>query len=294
MKSFTYQNRRKKDYFEGWYTRLVNKEKDINYAVIFAITKNEKDPHAFIQFYDGIKLTNTYYRFDLSEFSFENNTARIGDNSLSPSQLQLETKDVSISVEFLETIKLDKYLGVDSAMSYMKYFPLVCFQEVNFMNGLYEGVINNVNQKGTIYMEKTYGYKFPKKWIWIQGNNFDTEINLSMSCGYIPIFGLYQKGFFAVISYKGKTHQFGSYNLSRIKITLQENGVKVIIRKRRYKLVIEVLDNNPVKLVGPTDKGNMNLEVLESINATGVVTLYKGKNRIVQSKGTHIGFENMY
>ena len=37
MKSFTYQNRRKKDYFEGWYTRLVDIENNINIAVIFAL-----------------------------------------------------------------------------------------------------------------------------------------------------------------------------------------------------------------------------------------------------------------
>ena len=65
MKSFTYQNRRKKDYFEGWYTRLVDIENNINIAVIFALTKNELDPHAFIQVYDGVELTNKYFRFDI-------------------------------------------------------------------------------------------------------------------------------------------------------------------------------------------------------------------------------------
>ena len=111
MKSFTYQNRRKKDYFEGWYTRLVDIENNINIAVIFALTKNELDPHAFIQVYDGVELTNKYFRFDIREFSFSNEVS-IGDNLLSPSNLKLDVDNYKIDVVFENKFQLKSILGL--------------------------------------------------------------------------------------------------------------------------------------------------------------------------------------
>jgi len=298
MKSFTYQNRRKKDYFEGWYTRLVDIENNINIAVIFALTKNELDPHAFIQVYDGVELTNKYFRFDIREFSFSNEVS-IGDNSLSPSNLKLDVDNYKIDVVFEKQVPIKKYLGFDSAMSYLKLFPLVCFQEVNIIDGKYKGSIQikDVIDKsiGNIYMEKTYGYKFPKKWIWIQGNHFNSNLKLSFSVGYIPLLGKYRKGFFAVLHSEGKEYRFGSFNLSRIKINKKtDEKVEIIIRKGRYKLLIEATTKNPIILVGPVDGGEMILEVFESINSNVVVKLYKKSKLICSGTDNLAGFEYMY
>lgn len=298
MKSFRYQNKKTKNYFEGWYTRLVDKSQNINIAIIFAITKNEKDAHSFIQVYDGVKLTNTYYRFAESDFSYINNEARIKNNVLSPSKLQLDVGNTNIDVTFNNTMKIKKHFGFQSAMSYMKHFPLVCFQEVNILDGQYSGQITSdkksVKTSGSLYMEKTYGYKFPKKWMWIQGNHFDQEVLLSLSVGYIPILGFYQKGFFAIVSHNEKEYRFGSFNLAHIKIDKTNDIITVTVKKRRLKLIVEIINQDPVKLVGPIDKGEMVLDVFESINATATVTLFKGKKQLFKTKGTHIGFEDMY
>lgn len=298
MNSFTYQNKRKKDYFEGWYTRLVDTKNNINLAVIFALTKNELDPHAFIQVYDGVGLTNKYFRFDIRDFSF-NGKVIIGDNTLSPSNLKLNVDNYKFDVIFDKIIPIKKYLGFDSAMSFLKMFPLVCFQEVNIIDGLFEGFIQindiEVESKGEVYMEKTYGYKFPKKWIWIQGNHFENDLKLSFSVGYIPLLGKYRKGFFAILHNNNKEYRFGSFNFSRIKINKKtDEKVEIIIRKRKYRLVIEATTKNPIILVGPIDGGEMVLEVFESINSYLDVKLYKKSKLVCSGIDKLSGFEYMY
>ena len=141
MNTFEFRNLKKKNYFEGWYQRLVDEDKNINYAIIFAITKNELDPHAFIQVFDGVKNESKYYRFESSDFYYLKDTVFIKDNFLSLNSLYLKTNDLEISVLFSELRKLKKRFFNNSAMSFLSRFPLECFQEVITMDGLFNGEI---------------------------------------------------------------------------------------------------------------------------------------------------------
>lgn len=298
MKTFQFQDKKKTNYFEGWYTRLVDQEKGINYAFIFALTKNADDPHAFIQIYDGVKLTNTYLRFESSDFSYQDGVVRIGENILSLEKLYVVNGGFEVSVSFKEKVFLDKHLGFRSAMSFMSLFPLVCFQEVNINDGLFSGIYKDENEtyriKGKLYMEKTYGHRFPKEWVWIQSNHFDKDVSISVGLGLIPLFGKLRKGYFGIIRYQKKDYRFGIYNFSKVEV-LEENGNRVLLfKKRKYSLRVEVEDKDPVTLVGPSEKAVMNLDVFESINATCKVRLTKGKEVLVESNGKYVGFENMY
>lgn len=75
---------------------------------------------------------------------------------------------------------------------------------------------------------------------------------------------------------------------------MKEDIYKLRFKKRSYSLEIEVQNVDPVLLVGPKAHGEMSLDVLESINATGTLTLKKGNKTIVQTYSSHIGFEQMY
>ena len=54
MNTFEYRNLKKKNYFEGWYQRVTDENNNINYSIIFAITKDENDSHSFIQIFDVV------------------------------------------------------------------------------------------------------------------------------------------------------------------------------------------------------------------------------------------------
>lgn len=299
MNTFEYRNLKKKNYFEGWYQRLVDEDKNINYAFIFAITKNETDPHAFIQIFDGTKNISKYYRFDITDFYYSKDTVFIKDNYLSLNSLYLKTKDFEISVLFTELKQLKKRFWNNSAMSYLSSFPLECYQEVVVIDCSFEGeiVVDDlpVHITGKSYLEKTYGTKFPKKRIWIQGNHFNKDVSLSFSYGIVPFLKRKIKRFITIINYNDKEYRFASYNLSRVKIINQtKSQVEILIKKRRYRLIINVMLIEPIKLIGPGDEGYMNLEVFESVNSLATLTFYKGRKIIFDTMGRSVGFENMY
>ena len=172
MNTFEFKNKKNKNYFEGWYLRVVDETKNVNFAFIFAVTKDIEDPHAFIQVYDGVALTNKYHRFNIEDFHYLKDTVYIKDNYLSLEKMYLKVEGIEIKIDIQNIVKINKKGKNNSAMSYMAKFPLECFQEVNIIDGQYSGelIIDNETKSisGKTYMEKTYGSKFPEKWIWIQ------------------------------------------------------------------------------------------------------------------------------
>lgn len=299
MKTFQYQNRKKKNYFEGWYQRITDENNNVNYAFIFAITKNESDPHAFIQVFDGVKNENTYYRYEISDFYYSKDTVFIKENYLSLNSMHLKTEDLEISVLFNESTYLNKHFRTNSAMSYISKFPLECFQEVVTIDGYFKGeliVDNNLKHiSGKSYLEKSYGSKFPNKWIWIQGNHFNKDVSLTFAHGLIPLFKWKVKGFMTILNHNGKEYRFASYNFAKMKIIKRTiSQVEIVIKKGRYKLLINAKLVKPVKLVGPSENGVMDLKVFESINSLATLTFTKGRKVIFDTMGRSVGFENMY
>jgi len=299
MKNFEFKGKKKQDYFEGWYTRILDLDNNINIAVIFAVTLNSDDPHAFIQVYDGVALTNTYFRYDIGLFKVVGDKIEIGSNSISPNHLTCINDSIKLEVTFSKQVQVQKYLGFQSAMTFLSKFPLQCFQEVIFMDGDFEGkcVIKDQSTdiKGSLYMEKTFGDRFPKSWIWIQGNQFPIDVNISISFGLIPIMKRTINGFFAIVQHNQKEYRFGTYNFSKFKILENiDNGLKLKIYNRKYTLYVDLNVQDPVTLVGPSDDGNMNLEVYESINSVATIRLFRKKVLLFESSGSYIGAENMY
>jgi len=66
-----YHGRLGKNYFEGWYFKLVNQAKDRSFAFIPGIffSPRQKHQHAFIQLVDGMKKTYSYERFSVQDFA---------------------------------------------------------------------------------------------------------------------------------------------------------------------------------------------------------------------------------
>ena len=132
MKTFKYQNKKSKNYFEGWYLRFTDQESSQNYAVIFAITKNVVDPHCFIQVFTQYDKECLYVRYPNSAFSFDDisNTISIMDNKMSISKLTVNEHNISIDLTLSDHSFLTKNDKPVSAMSFLQHFPLECFQEV--------------------------------------------------------------------------------------------------------------------------------------------------------------------
>jgi len=299
MKTFKYRNLRKKNYFEGWYQRITDENNNLNYAFVFAIIKDEKDPHAFIQVFDGIKKSSKYYRYKIEDFHFSNDTLFIKKNYLSLNSMAVKTKDLEISILFSNSIPLKTWFGTNSSMSFLSKLPLECFQEVITIDGTFSGnlIINNslTNIGGKTYLEKTYGSKFPLKWIWIQGNHFDKEVSLSFSVALVPVLKRNVKGFITILIYKGKEYRFTSYNFSKIKVISNDYPwIEILITKGKYELKMRVKVVDSLKLIAPSKTGSMNLKISESINSLASLEFKKGNKMIFVTSGKYVGCENMY
>lgn len=298
MDTFSYQNKLSFDYFEGWYMRFTDEVNDLHYAIIFGVTKEVSDPHSFIQIYDGTNLTNNYYRYDVDDFSYSNDTVYIKNHFLSKDSLYIKEDNIEINL----LVKEQKFLAGKknkSAMSFLVNFPLECFQDVIYMDALFNGEVilkdKLINTSGKAYMEKTYGTKFPRKWIWLQSNHFNKEVSFSFAHGIIPVFKFEKKGFFAILHHNSKEYRFASYNLSRLKIIEKsDTNLVFVIKKRRYRIEVSAQILKNVVLVGPSNNGLMNLDVHESINSLMHIRFTKGRKVIFETLGRNVGIENMY
>lgn len=281
MRKFGYQDKKSKNYFEGWYFRFTN---EVNYAIIFAITKNEDDPHAFVQLFSDSMDECVYERFDISEFSFSNGIVRIGGNALSLNKVYLNIENMEIDLKFTQKNPMTK-----SAMGYLSNAPLDCFQEVILLDGFAKGTINSKSVKGVIYIEKTYGNKFPKRWIWLQSNHSENNSKISFSVGYIPFFSFTVKGWLLVVSYNLERINF--HSLAGASLKYITDGF--IVKSRRYKVIVHYANSKMTKIVGPSKKAKMELDVYESLTATASIQIYRDGLLVFEDNYTNVGFENM-
>lgn len=281
MQKFAFQGIKTKNYFEGWYFRFTN---NVNYAFIFAITNNTEDPHAFIQVFNENMEECNYKRFDLSLFHFTNDEVHIGENLLSLQQVKIHIDDFNLDLAFDKTELLEK-----SSMGYLSKAPLDCFQEVIMLGGHASGMLNNQEVDGTIYIEKTYGNKFPKRWIWLQSNHSKNDSSISFSVGYIPFFKLLVKGWLLVLKTEKFDLSFHSLDGSSLKIGVND----LIIKSFNYKVIIQYNQAQTIQLVGPKVKAHMSLDVFESLTSTATVSVYKKKQLIFQDNYSNVGLERM-
>lgn len=218
MKRFALQNKKKHNYFEGWYVRVFDAGANINLALIFAKTHFHKDPHAFIQIFDGTAGTNRYLRLPIDAFNYQDETVMIGKQTLSPSHIHISEQDVSIDVQIIQPVDL----GDKSAMGPLLALPLECYQEVIFMDARLRGTVRFGSktyhlEQAQSYMEKTYGRKFPVRWFWLQANRFDQNVSISLAGGKVPTLFFKKFGFFMILRLQEKTHLFATYNFAKLK-----------------------------------------------------------------------------
>ena len=296
MNPFTFKKRKNKNYFEGYYIRVIDESKRFNKAFIFGVTYYKEDPHAFIQLVDGDNNSTKYYRFDVSEFSYDKTTVYFKDNHLSLDHIYIKTEDFFIEGNIKNHVTIEKFLGSNSAMSFMHMFPMKTYQEVVYQQATFEGTYKDQNTyqlNGISYMEKTYGHKFPPDWIWIQSNTFNQDILLSCSIGHTKIFGFNALGYVVSLIHNNEEIRFATYKRNKIHID-RSNGLVITLTNKKHKLIINATHIDPITLLGPIDDGEMVREVYESITSEVEITLYENNELQLQSKGRLVGMENMY
>ncbi len=285
-----------KNYFEGWYFKLVDAGMNHAFAFIPGVFFNTvpENSHAFIQVVDGTGITNRYNRYPVTAFSADRKTfsLSVGGGTFGRRGISFnpesDTAAVKGEVIFSNHMAWPDSLLNPGSMGFYNYIPkMQCYSQVCSMDFDLEGALEIDGKQidfsgGKGYIEKNWGAAFPYSWVWVQCNHFaGADASFSCSLGHIPFFTGSFKGFLVGLYVGGTFYEFSTMNRSRAEVARKENDLALRFEGRRHTLQIEcetdsehfILLNGPrgdkmIPLVRENLQGRIGLELREKSGKT--------------------------
>jgi len=306
-----FQGRNQKDaYFEGWYYRTVSADHQISLAIIPGISKNRKDPHAFIQVLfthvseSGEPILDTFYhRYALDDFHFIDNPFSISlkENSFSLTGIHLnenENPSVQGTLTFGAIQPIHSNILSPNIMGFFGYVPrMECYHGIVSMKHAISGniQINGIKvdfNQGVGYIEKDWGRSFPSAYVWLQANHFDSNsTSLMMSIATIPWLGFSFKGHIVSLIHEGREHRFATYNGSRIlRKTITDSELEVIFKKGKWQLKVRAFSTPSKVLIAP-NMGVMDHKIKEGMSGRVELELYEKDHLVLKESSDNAALE---
>lgn len=299
----------KKNYFEGWYYKMVSADGTCSVALIPGISLNEQHSHSFIQVfvtYANVDLKTIYVEFDKDDFKVSDHpfALSIQKNTFAEHgvDISIENNDLNIQgkLKFSENTKIETSLFSPSIMGFFSFFTFMeCYHGVVSMSHVLEGNLT-IDGKfvdfngGKGYIEKDWGKSFPREYVWMQSNHFrNTGTSFMFSEAIIPFKAFHFNGLIVSLIVDAQEYRFATYNGS--KVTSKEikiNSVFYEIRKGKLKLIVNALNEKTISLSSPKN-GAMIQSIKEGLSGIIKLQLYENENLIYEDTGTHAGLEIM-
>ncbi len=271
-----------KNFFEGWYYKIVDKKNNYKLAIIPGISygNSHDEHHSFIQIFNGKDIKFDYLSYDVEDFKYNNNKFRICINSnifsLENINISINNKDININgnMIFKNIVKWPDSIINPGSMGFYNYLRFMeCYSQVCVMNGSVVGElnINGINVDftgGKVYIEKNWGSSFPKSWIWIQSNFFkNRKASVTCSVATIPFPIRDFTGFLIGVTLENQFYSFTTINHSKINISSLGDDVILTATKKNLKLTLRTYSNpeNFLTLKAPNN-GSMTASVNETIS----------------------------
>ena len=295
---------KKKEYFEGWYFKIIDRSLEHALAVIPGVSLGE-DGHAFIQVLDSRRSQVHYLRYDLDSFRYSEKgfEVEIGGNRFSDKGIFLDIdRDglrISGELSFENVVKFPKSVLRPGIMGPYSFVPFMeCYHGIV---NIHEEVVGALSIGGELvdfsggfgYVEKDWGRSFPESWVWLQSNHFgEDRVSLMFSTAKIPWRGKFFVGFLSFLRVDSRVFLFASYTGARVRSLSYAGGVlRVVVEDRSYILEIEGVHSKGGVLKAPKN-GLMDREVLESISAKVRVRLSRRSGGVVyEGEGSNTGLE---
>lgn len=294
---------RQRNYFEGWYFKVVNHTETKAFAFIpgIAISKTG-EKHAFIQVLDGKELTASYHKFEHNRFIPDPDKFRIviHDNIFSDKELQINLPSLKANLQFSGNIPWPNTWYSPGIMGPYTFLPFMeCYHGIISMDHILSGQIEVDDEivdfrNGRGYIEKDWGKSFPSAYIWLQSNHFSQPgISVKVSVAKIPYLGYSFVGFIAGIWLDNQLIQFTTYNQSSLrKSAIDAEKVELVMENKSFRLEILVRREAATALASPI-LGLMDGRIEESMKAFVEVTLIDRKSgkSIFNDIGRNAGLE---
>jgi tocopherol cyclase len=278
----------KKEYFEGWYYKLIDQSRKTVFAIIpgISIGKNKADAHAFIQVINAVTGKTDYFRFPFDAFSADKSKVdvRIGDNHFTNSglevNLQNETTTLTGQLRFHHIEKYPTSFFHPGIMGPFSFVPnMECYHGVVNIRHTISGTLEYNKTPlemtgGEGYIEKDWGTSFPQSWIWLQANHFETQnASFMFSIARIPWLSKTFTGLISFLRTDAGFFTFATYNRSKVqRVKMDGNQIEVILTSPKHRLSFLAQYAKGGILKAPKN-GLMLREIEESITAEVQVTL---------------------
>ena len=299
---------RRRNYFEGWYFKIVDRTEGSAFAFIPGISMAaDGTKHAFIQVLDGKRCTAAYHRFDADAFqpSSENFHVQLADNQFSTTNLTLNLPNISGTLTFKNPTPWPKMLGAPGIMGWFSFVPMMeCYHGIVSLDHEIQGsltidgqVVNFDGGRG--YIEKDWGVSFPRGWIWLQTNHFfpknatyteGSKTSLIASVAEIPWLGSHFIGYIVGFWFQGKLYKFATYTGAKMRAQLVDNQIFLSFKDGKNQLDISATKAGTGSLVAPI-KGDMTGKVNESLQAEVAVKFYENGKLLYEGTGRNAGLE---
>lgn len=291
-----------KNYFEGWYFKLISKDEQHAFAIIPGIAMSEDKSHSFIQVLDGKKRTSTYHRFEKDDFKPKGGTfeVNIKNNYFSKNHIKLDLPELKANLHFENQVPWPSSFISPNIMGPFTFVPFMqCYHGILSMNHQIKGSVFYHGEEidftgGKGYMEKDWGRSFPSAYIWMQSNHFSKDnITIKSSVANIPWLGSSFVGCIAGVYLNDQIIQFTTYNFSKLKaINVSDKEVNLRLTNLKYELIIKAIRKESTQLASPIN-GFMDGRIEESMEAEIHVKLIEKKSGkiLLDDIGRNAGLE---
>jgi tocopherol cyclase len=302
--------RKKKNFFEGWYYKMVDRSEKNAYAIIpgVSIARDPLKSHAFVMFLDARAKRMPYFRYSLDDLyagdkKFE---LTIGGSSFCIDEIKLNLEQggnrIAARISLKDTYPWPVKMLSPGVMGWYAFVPgMECYHGILSMDHAIEGFVEADGIRidltgGRGYIEKDWGASMPSSWIWMQTNHFDREgISLSGSIAKIPWLGNYFTGYIFGFLHDKKLYEFTTYSGAKVTgLDVTDDYIRIWLENKVYRLDIDADRSEGVDLPAPRP-GEMTAKVNESLRSSINVKLLRknghGTELIYSGTGRNTGME---
>lgn len=267
--------KKKSNFFEIWYFKMVNKTENHSYVFLVGVTMDAKgEKNAFLQVLDGQNKITQYHQFPFEAFHPEKNSASftLGENSFSLNSIELNLPTIKGKINFITPRIYPSKWYAPSIMGPYSFVPkMECYHHIVSLHHGLQGsleldgkMIDFTNGRG--FFEKDWGLNLPSSYVAMHSNHFtNPDASIKISLAKVPWKKGSFIGFIVAFWLDGQLYRFANYNFSRIKkFEINYKNVSLVIVSKKYKLELLVQRDTGAELVGPV-AGIMEGKISESM-----------------------------
>lgn len=291
-----------RNYFEGWYFKLVDAGGANKLAFIPGIAYDKSGKgEAFVQVLDSTRGAADFHAYKIERFKAAKDRfyVEVGGNSFSQRHLKVDLPGYSGELALSGNVPWPVRWNAPGIMGWYAFAPFMeCYHGMVSMDHRLEGSLQ-VDGVGEVdfsggrgYIEKDWGRSFPKAWIWCQTNHFEGSegTSLMFSVAHIPWLGRYFIGFLCAFYHAGKIHLMATYTGAKNEYEILEDGLTARFYDKRRSLEVRVHKAAGAELFAPVS-GSMTGKVNESLDARVDLLFRENQQLVFEGTGYHAGFE---